>query len=156
MSQQSNTIEFPETFTEANLQKMEDAFTGAFPELSITRTANRVDVAGDSASVQELLAAAMAPAAGVELRAQTFRAWLLKQAGRDDPVGDLAQDVARDAHPNATVAGGSAAETAEAVRRRMVLLRASAPALAALRRAVAEYGDPAGDLRAAFLVGEEN
>ena len=28
-----------------------------------------------------------------------FRQWLLKQADRDDPVGDLAQDVKRDPPP---------------------------------------------------------
>lgn len=37
---------------------------------------------------------------------QTFRAWLLQQTDRDDPIGDLARDFKQDTCCQATSPGG--------------------------------------------------
>lgn len=63
----------------------------------------------------------------------TFRAWLSQQTERDDPVGDLARDVAQDKDYRVT--------TPEGLHRHVTVIAGPlSPALAAVTRAGCEWG----------------
>ena len=61
----------------------------------------------------------------------TFRAWLMEQKKRKDPIGDLARDVIRDSKFKGT--------TVQELEDRMFQLHACAEALDALRDAKSEF-----------------
>lgn len=65
-------------------------------------------------------------------RVPGFRAWLLAQAGRDDPIGDLAADVRRDPP-------GTQAWSVEELRDHMAQRRADRAAIRALNEAADEW-----------------
>lgn len=69
--------------------------------------------------------------------AQTFGAWLKRQADRDDPIGDLAQDFIRDI--NRTQHGWPSRWSALALKQRLMYLGVERPVWNAYRSAVAEW-----------------
>lgn len=69
--------------------------------------------------------------------AQTFGAWLKRQAHRDDFIGDLAQDFIRDI--NATGHGYPSQWSPRSLRHRLMYLDACPGAFDALEAAVTEW-----------------